>query len=238
MLVTAETTATERRRASEEAEYQRSPSGESLTTRLPVGAVRRYESREHLFCEGDTAQHVYRIEQGHVCIYKMLPDGRRQVVDFAYPGDIVGLGSGLEHETSAHALGVCRARCIPTPSIRQMSLQDPAFAVMLAEALAQELRAARELLLSCCQRSAAERLASFLIMLSRRNAMRGADSSTVFLPMTRGDIGDYLGLTIETVSRTFSKFKSTGLISLDHCTTVHLKDIEALEHLAGGGGEQ
>jgi len=217
---------------------ERGPAGDLISSRLLTAGVKRFDAREHLFCEGDAAQHVFRIEQGYACIYKMLPDGRRQVVDFAYPGDLVGLGSSGEHETSAQALGVCRVKCIPAPAIRQMCLQDPDFGLKVYEVLAQELRSARELLLSCCQRSAAERLATFLVQMSRRNGAEGVGTAAVFLPMTRSDIGDYLGLTIETVSRTFSKFKAMGLISLDHCTTVKLKDIEALERLAEGGGEQ
>lgn len=96
---------------------------------------------------------------------------------------------------------------------------------------------ARGLLLSCCQHSAIERLASFLLMLSRRNARKSQDAATLFLPMTRSDIGDYLGLTIETVSRTFTKMKAMGLIELQQCTTVRLTDGAALERLAEGGGE-
>lgn len=211
--------------------------GDAVALRLMSAGVRRLEAREHLFCEGDPAAHVYRIEQGYVCIYKMMPDGRRQVVDFGYPGDLVGLGAGSEHKTSAHALGVCRVRAVPAAALHQMARQDAKLALSLYDTLAHELEAARGLLLSCCQHSAIERLASFLLMLSRRNERKGQDAATLFLPMTRSDIGDYLGLTIETVSRTFTKMKSMGLIELQQCTTVRLSDASALERLAEGGAE-
>lgn len=211
--------------------------GDALAMRLLSAGVKRLEAREHLFCEGDLAAHVYRIEMGYVCIYKMMPDGRRQVVDFGYPGDLIGLGSGAEHKTSAHALGVCRVRAIPASTLHQMARQDAKLALTLYDTLAHELESARGLLLSCCQHSAIERLASFLLMLSRSNARKGQDAATLFLPMTRSDIGDYLGLTIETVSRTFTKMKAMGLIELQQCTTVRLTDLFALQRLAEGGIE-
>lgn len=211
--------------------------GDLLAARLLASGVRRLEGREHLFCEGDPASHVYRIESGYACIYKMMSDGRRQVVDFAYPGDLIGLGAGSEHVTSAHALGSCRVRAIPAATLHQLASQDAALALSLYDAVSHELEQARDLLLSCCQQSAIERLASFLVTLSRRNARKGLDAGTLVLPMTRSDIGDYLGLTIETVSRTFTKLKAMGLIELTQCTTVRLVDLGAIEGLAAGGKE-
>ncbi|MGE0699264.1 MAG: Crp/Fnr family transcriptional regulator, partial [Hyphomicrobiaceae bacterium] len=77
--------------------FERDP----LDERLSRGVIRTLEAKEHLFCEGDPATHVYRVEVGHICIYRMMPDGRRQVVDFAYPGDVIGLGALTEHSESA-----------------------------------------------------------------------------------------------------------------------------------------
>lgn len=237
MLATSIPTVAEITRRAPEVDTATVLAGDGMGLRLLSAGVKRLEAREHLFCEGDPAAHVYRIESGYVCIYKMMPDGRRQVVDFGYPGDLVGLGAGVEHTTSAHALGVCRVRAVPMAALHQMARQDANLALSLYDTLAHELEAARGLLLSCCQHSAIERLASFLLMLSRRNARKGHDAATLFLPMTRSDIGDYLGLTIETVSRTFTKMKAMGLIELQQCTTVRLVDAAALERLAEGGIE-
>lgn len=101
----------------------------------------------------------------------------------------------------------------------------------LYEALARELAATRDLMLTTGQRSAVERLASFLLALSRRN---GQDPTVVELPMTRTDIGDFLGLTIETVSRTFTKLKMMGLLELPQCNQVKILNVEELEGLADG----
>ncbi len=237
MLVTTSPTVADYARRAPDADASAVLAGDAAALRLMSAGVKRLEAREHLFCEGDPAAHVYRIEAGYVCIYKMMPDGRRQVVDFGYPGDLVGLGAGAEHRTSAHALGVCRVRALPSAALHQMARQDAKLALSLYDTLAHELEAARGLLLSCCQHSAVERLASFLVMLSRRNARKGQDAATLFLPMTRSDIGDYLGLTIETVSRTFTKMRAMGLIELQQCTTVRLTDQRAIERLAEGGAE-
>ena len=237
MLATPSTSVAEYARRAPEPAIQPVHGGDLLSARLSTSGVKRLEGREHLFCEGDPASHVYRIESGYVCIYKMMPDGRRQVVDFGYPGDLVGLGAGSEHLTSAHALGSCRVRAIPAATLQHLARQDAALAMSLYDAVSGELEAARDLLLSCCQQSAIERLASFLVMLARRNARKGLDVTTLNLPMTRSDIGDYLGLTIETVSRTFTKLKAMGLIELAQCTTVRIVDLGAIEGLAEGGHE-
>jgi CRP/FNR family transcriptional regulator, anaerobic regulatory protein len=211
---------------------------DSLAAHFNGTPSRRVEAKEHLFCEGDQARYVYRVESGLICTYRMMPDGRRQVVDFAFPGDIVGLGASGEHSTSAQAIRPARLRCLPASALAEAMRGDARLTVKLYEALAEELRAARELLLSVCQRSAAERLAAFLVALVRRNERRDLDAETLDLGMTRTDIADFLGLTIETVSRTFTRFRTQGLIDIAQCTTITIVDRNGLEELAAGGGHQ
>jgi CRP/FNR family transcriptional regulator len=112
--------------------------------------------------------------------------------------------------------------------------QDPTLYFQLYQAVARELASARDLMLTTGQRTAAERVVSFLLALSRRNARTGRDPTMLELPMTRSDIGDFLGLTIETVSRTFTKLRAMGLIELVHSSEVKLIDIDALKSLADG----
>jgi CRP/FNR family transcriptional regulator len=112
--------------------------------------------------------------------------------------------------------------------------KDPALGFKLYEALARGLAATRDLMLTTGQRSATERVVSFLLAFSRRNERNGQDPSEFELPMTRSDIGDFLGLTIETVSRTFTKLKTLGLIELPQSNRVKLVDIHELEGLADG----
>ena len=208
---------------------------DDLVANLAGGKVRTIAAKEHLFCEGDRATHVYRVEIGHVCIYRVLADGRRQVIDFAYPGDFIGLGALGEHATNAQAVSFTQLRSFPMAALQELARGNIGIGLKLYEAVSEELQAARDLLMTVCQRTASERLAGFLLALSRRNQRRGERASEIVLPMTRTDIADFLGLSIETVSRTFTKFRLDGLIDLEQCILVTIRDIEALKHTASGG---
>jgi CRP/FNR family transcriptional regulator len=206
----------------------------SFEERLASASLRRVEAKELLFAEGDAVSHLYRIETGAIALYKVLADGRRQIMGFAYPGDLIGLGAEREHVMNAQAIKPTRVRCLLAASLRQAATKDPMLALKLYEALAGELATTRDLLLTTGQRSALERVAGFLLAFSRRNDRNGLDPTGFELPMTRTDIGDFLGLTIETVSRTFTKLKLLGLIELPQCSQVQLRDIDRLESLADG----
>jgi CRP/FNR family transcriptional regulator len=201
---------------------------------LASGALKRVEAKEFVFVEGDAASHVYRVETGAVALFKILADGRRQIVGFAYPGDLIGLGAEGEHVMNAQAIKPTRLRCLPMSGLHRSVAQDPSLGFKLYRALARELASTRDLMLTTGQRSATERVVSFLLAFSRRNERNGQDPTTFELPMTRADIGDFLGLTIETVSRMFTKLKTMGLIELPHSSQVKLIDINALKSLSDG----
>jgi CRP/FNR family transcriptional regulator len=207
---------------------------DSLGNQLAIGTLRVFEAKEHVFCEGDDATHVYKVEAGHVCLYRMMPDGRRQVLDFAFPGDIIGLGALGAHAANAQATARTRVRCIPVAGLHEVARRDGRLGRELYEALSRELQAARELLFTVSQRTAAERLAGFLLALSRRSNRRGGAPHEIVLPMTRADIADFLGLTIETVSRTFTRFRVEGIIGLEQSIIVTIRDADALAALARG----
>jgi CRP-like cAMP-binding protein len=158
----------------------------------------------------------------------------RGSTDRRYPGDLIGLGSKNEHMMNAQAVKPTRLRCLPIGALYHSASNDPALGFKLYEALARELAATRDLMLTTGQRSAMERVVSFLLAFSRRSARNGQDPLEFELPMTRGDIGDFLGLTIETVSRTFSKLKALGLIELAQSNRVKLGNIDELRSIAEG----
>jgi CRP/FNR family transcriptional regulator len=212
----------------------RGGAAEGLLQALVGGTVRTFEAKEHIFREGDAVSHVYKVEIGHVCIYKMLPDGRRQVIDFAYPGDMIGLGAMGEHANNALATSRTRIRCIPVAVLHRTIRDNAQLGLKLYEAVSRELSAARELLFTVCQRTATERIAAFLLALSRRSERNNEDALEFVLPMTRVDIADFLGLTIETVSRTFTKLRTEGVIDLSQSVLVTIADIERLKDLADG----
>jgi CRP-like cAMP-binding protein len=220
-----------------ESTARRVPALNPLDSRMGAGAVRTIEAREHIFCEGDPATHIFRVEAGHVCIYKTMPDGRRQIIDFAFPGDLIGLGAMQAHGSNAQATERTRVRSVPIATLHQVARDDAALGLELYRAMSRELIAARELLITVSQRTAAERLAAFLLALSRRNERNGQNPREIVLPMTRSDIADFLGLTIETVSRTFTKFRNEGLIELAHCVLVTIRDLDDLKAMADGNGQ-
>ncbi|MGI9404100.1 MAG: helix-turn-helix domain-containing protein [Hyphomicrobium sp.] len=208
-----------------------------LDRRIRTAPSRLLQAREHIFFDGDPKDRIYKVEKGAVCLYKTLPDGRRQIVDFAYPGDLIGLSTLETHVFSAQAIALTRLRCLPVGLLDEMARNDPRVGVQLYEALSDQLLSAHDLLLTVGQRNATERLAALLIALSRRNERGGADPGRIALPMTRADIADFLSLTIETVSRTFTKLRQGGLIDLAHSSLVVIRDRRALGRLAVGEAE-
>lgn len=204
---------------------------------LANGTLKRVEAKELLFAEGDIVSHVYRVETGAVALFKVLADGRRQIVGFAYPGDLIGLGAEGEHAMNAQAIKPTRLRCLPMAGLHRSVAQDPALGFKLYQALARELASARDLMLTTGQRNATEQVVSFLLAFSRRSERNGKDPSAFELPMTRADIADFLGLTIETVSRTFTKLRIMGLIELAQSNQVKLTDMDGLESLAEGDNQ-
>jgi CRP/FNR family transcriptional regulator len=208
------------------------PALNGLEQSLGRGSVRRVDTKEFVFVEGDPAIHVFKVESGAIALYKVLMDGRRRIIGFAYPGDLIGLGARGEHIMNAQAIKPSRLRCVPIASLHRSAAQDAKLAFRLYEAMTREVAESHDLMLITTQRSAMERVASFLLALSRRNERNGDNPAVIELPMTRTDIGDFLGLTIETVSRTFTKLRTLGYIALQQSNRIKLTDITALEAFA------
>lgn len=197
------------------------------------GLCRKVESHHALWREGDERTHVIWVRTGSVCLSRMLPDGRRVVVGFAYPGDLIGLGSE-RHPFDAETLQQSRLEAMPIAAFQRTLAEDPDLARLVRDEVSRCLMDAYAHIATISKYSACERLAHFLMDLSKRNQRRGTSATSVVLPMRRIDIADYLGLTIETVSRTFTQFRSEGLIAMDQPVVVFLKDYARLAVLARG----
>lgn len=198
--------------------------------RFERGTIRRIEAKEHVFCDGDPRTHVFRIEEGVIALSKLLGDGRRQIIEFAYPGDYIGLGTLREHIFDAQATCAAKVRCLSARALEQEASRDASLALRLYKTVSAELAAARSLLVSVGQQSAMERVAGFLLGLSARAE---GDENIVKLSMRRSDIADLLGLTIETVSRTITKLRTMKVIDVLRGTEVHILDSGRLVELAG-----
>ena len=154
--------------------------------------------------EGEPAEYFYQIETGAVRSYKLLDDGRRQIIAFHFAGDVIELDAGRRHRSSAAATATCVIRVAKRTAIVAMALRIPDLATEIWRRTASDLQFAQEHLLALGRRNAEERMASFLLEM----ADRSSSSLLVELPMTRRDIADYLGLTVETVARTLTQLES------------------------------
>ena len=191
-----------------------------------------YRAHEHIFHEGDDASRFYEVLEGMVCVYKIMADGRRLVLSFCLPGDLIGLGDGDAFSFSAEAMTGCRVLRIPLSAMEHEMDRRPELGRKLLRSVRIELSAARAQLLNLARKSAMEKIATFLIELFERGATRAGAPNMLRLPMNRADIADYLGLTIETVSRTFTKLRKMGTIDLPQSSMVVLRDIEQLKSLS------
>jgi CRP/FNR family transcriptional regulator len=183
-----------------------------------------------LFEQGAIAGSVFNVTDGIVRLYKSLPDGRRQIVGFALPGDFLGLALMDRYGVAAEAVTNVRACRFARTAFLSFVDDKPHLLRRLHEFAGHELSLAQDQMLLLGRRSAEEKVAAFLLNLQKRYGRIGAMSVTVPLPMTRQDIADYLGLTIETVSRTFAKFAREKII-INVPDGVRLTGIERLDQL-------
>jgi CRP/FNR family transcriptional regulator len=187
-----------------------------------------------VFREGDEVDHVYSISAGTVKLYKLLPDGRRQIIGFLFSGELFGLaveGAYVYTAETVTATQLCRFTHRKLDTLRD---EIPRLERRMFSMAVKDLVAAQEQMLLLGRKTAREKLATFLLRLSRRQEQVGLPSSPVALPMSRADIADYLGLTIETVSRTFTQLKRDATIGLPASGHVLLQDEAALRELAEG----
>jgi CRP/FNR family transcriptional regulator len=164
-----------------------------------------------IFFDGDEARYFFEIVSGTLRCCRLTQDGRRQIYRFAWAGEMLGLGGEDVHSYSAEAVTEVVVRRHSLPSLNTAMIKDHQLRELVLQSLRDELAAVRVQMTLLGQMSAAEKVASFLIDLSRRAA---DPDGWLPLPMTRGDIADYLGLTIETVSRKINDLKRLRVIDM------------------------
>lgn len=189
-----------------------------------------------VFHEGDDISHYYEVIDGAVMLYKILPDGRRQVVEIVGPGGMFGISCDDSRDCTAETLIASRLRVMDHVNCDSV----PEAHCRMCKQLQEQLREMRSHAVLLGRKSAMERVASFILCLVFGRHV-GSDEScderghklTVRLPMTRQEIADYLGLTIETVSRSFSELKRRGLIDFDKNDWVRVTDLQGIDNLSG-----
>jgi CRP/FNR family nitrogen fixation transcriptional regulator len=191
-----------------------------------MGLKMAFAKGEEIFGQDEDADMIHSLVSGVVRTTRLLSDGRRQVGDFYYPGDIIGLEIGDTYRFSAEALSDCIVRVVKRSSLGALSGQDNLDRA-LWEATRRELERTQEHLLMLGRKSACEKVASFLMEVAQRN---GTDE--VSLPMGRQDMADYLGLTIETVSRMVTQLQGSRIVEFANSRQFRVTRWPALERLA------
>lgn len=190
-----------------------------------------------IFYESDPAEHICVIVSGHLKLYKLMADGRRQVTGFLGPSDLLGMAMRDRYAYTAETITDVRLCRFTRRQFESLVEREPRLERRLLSIACNEVAAAQDQMLLLGRKTAAERIASFLHIMSERARRRGFGGTTVELPMTRSDIADHLGLTTETVSRCFTRLRKDGVISLIGTHCVKIEDRAAFIALASPDGE-
>lgn len=195
------------------------------------------QKNQHLYRESDDFQSVYAVRSGTLKAYKTTDDGREQVTGFYFPGEILGMDgiSKNTHASSAKALETSAVCEIPFTSLEKLSAMMPSLQRHFFQLMSREITEDQQLITLLSKNSADERVAALMISISTRNARRKLSSTQFRLPMSRVDIGNYLGLTVETVSRVFSRMQKLDVLQVDN-KEIEILDLEGLRKMANLSG--
>jgi CRP-like cAMP-binding protein len=193
-----------------------------------MGAPMTYKRNAEIYGENEDAEYLYKVVTGTVRTYKVLADGRRQIGAFYVPGDVFGLENGAQHAFSAEAVADSKVLVVKRSAVVALAARDTEVARQLWTITCRELQHAQEHFLALIK-TAEERVVGFLLDM----AARVSNGNQFDLPMSRQDIADYLGLTIETVSRTMTQLENLAAIELPTSRRVVLRNRSALSRLNG-----
>jgi CRP/FNR family transcriptional regulator, nitrogen fixation regulation protein len=191
-----------------------------------MGLRMSFARDEEIFGQDEEADLVYLIVDGAVRTTRLMSDGRRQIGDFYFAGELFGLEHGETHKFSAEALSDCTVQVLKRSALRKLAETDPTIERMVWQATARELDRAHEHVLLLGRKTACERVASLLARVAERF---GSDSAE--LPMGRQDMADYLGLTIETVSRMLSQLQQSAIVRFSGIRNFRIANQHALARL-------
>jgi CRP-like cAMP-binding protein len=185
-----------------------------------------FARNSEIYGEGEEADYVYKVVSGTVRTYRILADGRRQIGGFHLPGDVFGLETGEQHRQSAEAVTESKVLVVKRSTLMALAARDNDVSRDLWRLTGRELARAHDHIVLLVK-SAQERVAAFLLDMAERRPAGDA----VELPMSRQDIADYLGLTIETVSRTLTALENEAAIELANSRRIVLRNRPALRQM-------
>lgn len=200
-----------------------------------IASIRQFEAGATIFSAEEPVTVIGTVVRGAVKTYKLLPDGRQQVVGFLFPGDFVGSAVFGTNRCFAEALSPVELCVFPHAPLQKLIREIPALEHQMLKLAHDDLDLAQEWMLLLGRKTAQERVATFLCLLFDKAKRRGHCGAPIDLPMNRSEIADYLGLTIETVSRQLSKLKSAGIIAINGGHAIELRKAAQLADVAAGG---
>lgn len=200
-----------------------------------IGIKVRVPRGETIFNEGDPAEHAYKVVSGCVRLCRHLTDGRRQIAQFLFPGDLFSFMEFGEHKFTAEAVADVVLIAFPQKQLLRLRAERSSIQERFLTLLSERVLDAQQHLIMLGRQKAKERVASFLVHMWER--IGAEDDGVLDVPMSRLDIADYLGLTIETVCRVLSELKRAGTIKIPTAGQLILRDIDALQDLAEGTSE-
>jgi CRP/FNR family transcriptional regulator len=196
---------------------------------------RRLAAGETLFREGERRTHVFRIEQGSICLFKARDDGSRDVLEFAFPGDIVGLGYLDHHVSAAQATVETSVSCVPRAAVQLVLDQTPHITSRLTAAIEREVAFLRESQNRVSRSSPVERIAALFVTLSRCNAYEGRDPALIADSLTCGVVAGYLDVSVDELADCLKDLERRDLIEATS-KGLRLKNFDELEKLADASG--
>ncbi len=179
-----------------------------------ISSERTHTNRENIFLQQEISTNLYNITEGNVKIYHLLSDGRIQIIGFLYPGDFFGAYKKGKYNYSAEAIGDVRLCVFKQEVLDKYLGKNMNLAKELLHMTSHELTLAQDRIGVLGKMNANERMAKFILNISNQRARIGWQDNPISLPMTRQDIADYLGLTLETVSREITKLKTANIIKV------------------------
>lgn len=198
---------------------------------LAAGEVRTLAAGEVLFREGDPRNYVYRVETGALCLFKLRADGSENVIEFAFPGDLVGIGYLDTHATGAQASIETQLTCLPRTGVDPLAEKTPRSRARLTASIDREVALLTQSLAQTARPDAARRIAALFVTLSRYNAYEGRDPALITDSLKCGVVAGYLDMSVDHLARELAGLEARGLIEPSPRGLL-LKDLDGLERLA------
>ena len=193
-----------------------------------ISSEKEFKNKQTVFLQEEESKNLYNITQGNIKIYKLLRDGRIQIIGFLYPGDFFGSYKKGKYNYSAESIGDVKLCVFKQEVLDNYLEKNMNLAKELLHMTSHELTLAQDRIGVLGKLNANQRMAAFILNISKQRARIGWQDNPISLPMMRQDIADYLGLTLETVSRELTKLKTSNLIKVLSSSQIYLRDKASL----------